>query len=544
MKEFFFHNIQEALSFLEKEYGSTWYNKVLVDLSKNSGRVEDGKAMVRLKIDSLGEAQKSIQFKLDEILNEETKEVENVQPRVEIEVSKDGMNAYATLFPSPSGEIPTKNDVMKAIREKGITRGINEEAILSAVKEKCTFKPFLFAQGRHPISSKNATFKLLFPTNGIRTKRESDGKVDYASMYEIVWCRKGEKLAEKIPAKRGEDGYDVFGKLLPAKEPEDFDLSKLVGDNTRIVEDSIVASCDGQPFFDGEKVNVREVFVVNGNVDYGVGNVDFIGSVLVRGDVKEDFKVKSGKDVVIDGVVEGGSVQAKGSIVVKGGIFGKQKGIIRCGQRFKAKFLSDVTIFSNGDVEVDEYIMNSRVISNGNVVVSGKGWIVGGSVKASKDVIVKVLGSVSKLPTHVSAGVDFEFSRKEEEIEKDTEILVKKLRNVSELLERFLGFLKKSTNEKERAMILSAIKKFQRQKIEIISEIQSLKKELANLETLRHMKRMRKNSKVVVKEKCFEGTRVTIFDETLSIHFDIGPTIFSFDKIEEKILATPYKKWR
>ncbi len=546
MKELFFRDMQEALRFLEKEYGPTWYNKVLADLSKDSGRVENGKALVKLKIMDLNEGIENEEVNVDEILSEEekTEKIEEVEAKVEVEISKDGMQAYATLFPSSKGEIPTFDDVMKAAKDKGIKAGIDEKAILHAVKAMCVFKPFLFARGKPPTSSRDATFKLLFPSSGVKLKTDEGEKVDYASMYEIVCCHAGDKLAEKIPAVRGKKGYDVFGNELSPEEPKDLELTSLAGENVEISEEHIVAACDGQPFFDGEKVNVKEIYVVSGDVDYSTGNIDFIGSVWIKGDVKEDFKVKSEKDIMVEGVVEGATVYAKGSIVVKGGVFGKHKGIIRCGEKFRAKFLSEVTIFSEGDVEIDEYVMNSRVISAGNVTVNGKGWIVGGSVKASKDVIAKVLGSMSKVPTHISVGVDFELSKKEEETEQKIELLLKKLKGISTLIERFLRFLKGNPDENEKNVTIDAIRKLQRKKVNVVNEIQSLRDELAKLDIHRRQKRMKKNSRIVVKERCFEGSRVTIFDETLSMHFDTGPTIFSFDKIEGKIMAIPYKKWK
>jgi len=39
------------------------------------------------------------------------------------------------------------------------------------------------------------------------------------------------------------------------------------------------------------------VYEVDGDVDYGVGNINFIGSVVIKGSIRDGFSVVAGSDI-------------------------------------------------------------------------------------------------------------------------------------------------------------------------------------------------------------------------------------------------------
>ncbi len=556
----FFHDMEELFSFLQKEYGSTWYNRVSVKVLDRSSKVEDGKSMIEVRISELDEMDGELSFEEikdllkseDNSIEESDREVEEnlkeyAEPRVVISISSGSKKAYATIYPGIEREMPSGDEILKIVENKGIKYGLKKEEIEKAVEKRCILKPFLIAEGTNPANSKDAQLKLLFPSSGVKLKKiDEEDKVDYASMYEVVHCYEGERLAIKIPSKKGESGYDVFGKETPSKEPKEINLLKFVGENVKLSKDgnSIVSSVNGQPYFSKEKkINVREIYVVEGDLDYSIGNIDFLGTIWIKGNAEEEFKIKAGKDVIIDGIVGEVDVEATGSVIIKGGVFGKLKGKIVSHKDFKAKFLNEAFIISYGDVSIDEYIMNSRVISKGNVVVRGKGWITGESVKASGDVITNVIGSISKVPTHISAGINFEFSRKAEEVEISLQSYLTKLGEISSMINKTLSAFKKITDGIQKGNLLSFAKRLEKRKTEVLEEIERLKNESKVLRRSVQIDESEKNSKVIVKKKCFEGARITIANETITIHSDIGPTIFSLDQLKRKIIASPSKSW-
>ena len=85
------------------------------------------------------------------------------------------------------------------------------------------------------------------------------------------------------------------------------------------------------------KVFVSDVYEVE-NVDLSTGNIDFEGSVQVKGNVSSNFVIRAGGNVIISGVVEGAYIEAGGNIIIARGMNGMTKGILKAGGNIVAKF--------------------------------------------------------------------------------------------------------------------------------------------------------------------------------------------------------------
>ena len=84
-------------------------------------------------------------------------------------------------------------------------------------------------------------------------------------------------------------------------------------------ENIIVADLDGQLVENNNKIIVDPTIEIKGDVDLSTGNIDFNGSVLIKGSVQAGFAVRADGDVEIRGTISGGNVEAK-NIIVFGGI--------------------------------------------------------------------------------------------------------------------------------------------------------------------------------------------------------------------------------
>lgn len=62
---------------------------------------------------------------------------------------------------------------------------------------------------------------------------------------------------------------------------------------------------------------IEESLLIRGDVDVSSGNIDFIGDIMVKGNVMEGFSVTSKKNVTIFGTVTNGTVTADGDITIK-----------------------------------------------------------------------------------------------------------------------------------------------------------------------------------------------------------------------------------
>lgn len=153
------------------------------------------------------------------------------------------------------------------------------------------------------------------------------------------------------------------------------------------------------------KVFVSDVYEVE-NVDLSTGNIEFEGSVQVRGNVSSNFEIRAGGNVIISGVVEGACIEAGGNIIIARGMNGMAKGNLRAGGDIVAKFLENATVSAGGYVNT-ESILHSNVTAATEIQVTGKrGFITGGHVRAGQRIEVKTLGATLGAPTVVEVGVD------------------------------------------------------------------------------------------------------------------------------------------
>ncbi|MDT3424542.1 uncharacterized protein (DUF342 family) [Paenibacillus forsythiae] len=234
-----------------------------------------------------------------------------------------------------------------------------------------------------------------------------DGKVDYKELIRLSNVRKGQLIATLIPPVPGQPGMAVTGDPIPCKagKAARFKIGKnvLVSDD----ESSMYAAIDGLiSYTDKGKINVFPVYEVNGDVDYNTGNIDFVGTVVIRGNVLSGFTVKSEGDIRVIGGVEGAELTARGSIEISGGIIGYNKGLVSAGANVKVSFIQDGNVTAGEDIIVSQSIMHSNIRAGRSVLCNGaKGLIVGGTVQAGEKVVARTIGNTMSTATAIEVGV-------------------------------------------------------------------------------------------------------------------------------------------
>jgi uncharacterized protein (DUF342 family) len=217
----------------------------------------------------------------------------------------------------------------------------------------------------------------------------------------------GQVLARKIPAAFGESGRTVTGKLLPARDGADTRLE--AGRNVRLSEDecSAIAEINGQVVISAGKLNVEPIFTVPGDVNLKTGNILFLGTVIVKGNVEDGFSVKAAGNIEIMGSVGRCNLDAEGEIIVHQGIAGKTSGKIISGKSVWSKFIENADVEAGDLVVVSDGIINSRIIANRKIICKGKrASIVGGHCMAAEEIDAKALGSIAGSETILEVGYD------------------------------------------------------------------------------------------------------------------------------------------
>ena len=66
-------------------------------------------------------------------------------------------------------------------------------------------------------------------------------------------------------------------------------------------------------------------FEVDGDVDVSIGNISFVGSIIVRGTIRSGFKVEAEGDIEVWGNVEAATVQSQGNVIIRGNIWARKR---------------------------------------------------------------------------------------------------------------------------------------------------------------------------------------------------------------------------
>ncbi len=329
--------------------------------------------------------------------------------RVAVTVSKDSMTA-SILMRAPlevDGPI-TFEEVMESLQAAEVVFGIDQAAIQKALESKSYNTPVRVALGRVPERGAHSSFNYNFDTSTQHKPKEgSDGHIDYKDINFIQNTEKGSVLATKTPHTIGIPGINVRGKEI--KGPDGRDIPFNSGVNTQVSADglSLIATASGVIQYQHGKVSVMDVMSLNSDIDHTVGNIDCRGSLRVSGGIKAGYKVVVDGDLEVGGNVEDAEIHVKGNVMIKGGFFGEGTGLLVAGGDVVLKFAEGQRITAGNEVQVGGEIVNCRVEAGERVVVKGsRGKIIGGTVRARREIRAAVFGSEAGTATELQVAYD------------------------------------------------------------------------------------------------------------------------------------------
>ena len=451
-----------------------------------------------------------------------------------VEVSKDEMKGNIVVSPpSMSGSEASFDMIKRAILQQGVVDAcIKEDKIREFVDTPVYNVPFEVAEAIQPVDGHDAYISYNFETDPKKLKAQVDeeGKVDYKKLNNIQNVIADQPLAQKIPAERGKGGKTLFGRYLEAKNGKDIQIQ--LGANVKLDRDGVTikAEIDGEVMLVNGKVTVEPVKYLDA-VNVKTGDVKFVGTVVIKGNVQEGYKVEA-TNIEVNGIVDKSRLEATGNIIVRQGIFGKGEGFIKAGKSLWAKFINDTTVEVEDNVIVSDSIVNSSVTAMKNIVLRGKkAQIIGGHLMATEEICARKVGSPGGgTETILEVGVDPRAKKRLEELQNMQAKATKEYENCDldiQTLEQQKKLRKKLPQEKEEKL------KTLKERCEQISEeLEKMTQEINSIQE--HLRELKAIGKVKVEGDVYAGVKIYIRDVLDEVKIDTKGVTFYYDKAFSK----------
>jgi uncharacterized protein (DUF342 family) len=432
---------------------------------------------------------------------------------------------YATP-PGPGGADLSADMIISFLRNNRVVAGIDEKRIMDFQDNPVYKQNYLVAEGIKPQDGSDAKILYNFETDRskIRLKETASGKVDFKDLNLVQNVVEGQPLAQKILAERGKGGKTVTGKYLEAKNGRDIPLP--LGKNTKLAEDgvTIIAESNGQVLLLNNKINVEPILNIDGDVSLKTGNIMFLGTVFISGNVEDGFSVKASGNIEVKGTVGKSELDAEGDIIVSQGIAGKGEGFVRSGKSIWSKFIENCKVEAGEFVIVSDGIINSTVSANRKILCQGKrAAIIGGSLSAAEEIHAKTLGSFGGASeTILSVGFDPRSKDRLDKLLANKQVAEKELEDVQLNFNTLLAMKKSRKDFPEDKE--AALKKFGERQYILQTDIEETDIELKQIQD--YLNTLKTKGKVSASVKVFAGVRIVIRDTTEEVRADCKATTF------------------
>ncbi|SDB10285.1 DUF342 domain-containing protein [Eubacterium oxidoreducens] len=438
----------------------------------------------------------------------------------------DQMLAICTFVqPNEGGTLMTEEDIRKVLSENGVVYGIKDDAIARFLADRKYDEEYIFAVGDEMEQGKNGEIQYHISTSHeIVPKMKADGSVDYKDLNLLNSVQPGFVLATMTAPLSGKDGKNVVGEVIPAVSGKPAVFS--YGKNIKVSEDGmkLISEITGNASIVGNKVFVSEVLEVAADVDLSTGNIDFVGSVHVHGNVKGGFCIKAKGEVIVDGVVEDAVIHCGGNVIVKQGVHGMGRGEIITKGNICAKFIESATVSAGGVIE-SESILHSQVDAKEFINLIGKkGLLIGGRVQTTGSISAVTIGNEMGTTTLIEIGFDPKMKKEYDEIRGRKIEIKESIESVGMIVANYKMKTKKGVKltEEQTKEFKQCLQKLQFQQ-KILADME--KKE----ETIKELLKKQTTAGVSVTGTVYPGTTISIKDIALSLKAKEDHTKFVSD---------------
>ncbi|BCR21705.1 hypothetical protein BKFM_00271 [Borrelia sp. HM] len=450
-----------------------------------------------------------------------------------VHISEDSMSVTIEFTaPGPNGAEILEKDIYNILKKYGIS---DKAFLKDKIKEfvDCPFygEPVEMARGVYPVRGRDSYINFIARSKYLGSYGSPES--------ELRNVEQGEELAEIIPLSKGVDGYTVFGKILPADSGRELEL--ILGENTLREGNKIVSGCNGYISIINGVISVHDVYIIEGDVGPATGNIVNNGMVLVKGSVLDGYNIMAKSGIEVNGLVGRCNLYTEGSILLRSGVNGKGDAEIYAKKYIKSKFLENVNVRSEGDIEVIRGIVNSYVSSQKKVLCIGKkSKIVGSYISAREEVRAYSIGSEGNAETSLCLGFDPEIK---DLLFKLTEYLVKIEKRLEDLVKDIFSLKKNielTVDKADKSIKIDSCEELINERDILVLEIKMVKDKQASLQV--KLENSKTDGKVFVEYIAYAGVKLHIKDAYYELPRDYSNiTFIEDDSIIKMIAYIPFK---
>lgn len=299
--------------------------------------------------------------------------------------------------------------------------GMLNQDVLESIIEHLRKEPEVLRRrvhkGKAPIHGRDGKVLKLVKAFSKHGDIEVDEKgfANYAELHLFDNVSVGQIVARVYPPQAGKHGVDVFGNRIPYQEGKEADFSLddtlELSDSTKSEQRFKILKAKKNGFLQelNHRYSIESELVLKSGVNYECGNIDFIGKVIVQGDVNKGFSVKAKDSIQIRGTVTYANLSSDGDITVDGLVLGGDRDKIVCGGNFTVKAIEKGRVEAAGDITIQKNAVDSE-LRCGSIVNAPNGKLLGGSVFTVCGGEFKVIGSDNDVTTNIYVCSDIEAS--------------------------------------------------------------------------------------------------------------------------------------
>jgi len=319
-------------------------------------------------------------------------------------ISESQMEAYILVTEEGVG-IP-REEILSALREEHVTVGIDYAAIDRLAESGADSDMIVIARGVEPKTGKDGWYEYMFETD-IKSKPKllDDGSVDYKNIKWFEIAAKDQVIARYHSATDGIDGQRINGEIIKGTKGKE--IPPIRGYGFKVLPDkkTYVSGIDGKVELKDGKLIISNVLFLD-DVNGSVGNIEFNGSINIRGTVSDGVTIKAARDILVEGFTESANLIAGGDIILKEGNNPGGKGYIKAGKDVMGKFFENARVTAGGNIEAN-YCLNSEVHAEKQLEIWGRiGMLAGGTVFAGEGVSSYYIGNSAGLGTSIKVGLE------------------------------------------------------------------------------------------------------------------------------------------